>query len=384
MKTRLLKSIAALVLIVAGCEVRNPVADGSVFPVLSRPSVPAVLRLGDAEGMAVSVKVSDPQGAGDIASVLCGIYLSGVPAARAEIALLDDGTMADLLASDGVYAGRLLGAHLAGAAGEYRIGFLATDRDGNSSDTLFVSFRAVEGASNRRPAILSAVAPDSVKGDDRAAVDLRVNVTDPDGLEDVDSVICDVYPPYATISSARIPLSRVEGGIAADGGPGTFVFIGDMSSLLTGSGIHRFRFCARDAAGLESIPVVREVSVVIPNDPPVLSDAVVPDTVDRNIDEPILLSVRVTDPQGASDIRRVYFNTTKPNGAPSSGNPFLMLDDGTSGDAVAGDGVYSLQIVIAASNALGIYRFDFYAEDNAGATAGPLTRMIAVVDEFRD
>lgn len=390
MKTHLLKSIAALALIVAGCEVRNPAAGLDVVPVLSRVSMPDSLMLGDPEGMSVSVRVYDPQGRDNIAAVLCRVYREEqlhspmheeVPVH--EEALLDNGAMADILPSDGVFSGRISGSDLAGAAGLYLLGFQAVDRDGNSSGSILVSFSAVAGVSPRRPVLSGCLVPDSIGPDGRSAVDLRISVTDPDGPADVDSVYCDVYTPYATVPAGRVALGPSAASFATAGAD-EYSAVADMTSLLTGSGVHRFRFHARDKAGLESIPVVREVSVVLPNDPPVLSAVSTPDTVDRNADEPILLSVRVTDPQGASDIRRVYFNTTKPNGAASSGNPFLMLDDGTAGDAAAGDGVYSLRIVISASNTLGNYRFDFYAQDNAGVTAGPLTRIITVIDEFPD
>ncbi|MDM7925166.1 MAG: hypothetical protein QUS35_04020 [bacterium] len=391
MKTLPLIPAAVLILIASGCEVRNPVADGNVVPVLSRVSTPDSLMLGDPEGMSVSIRVTDPQGRDNIAAVLCRVYREEQlhfpmheEAPVHEEALLDNGVMADILPSDGVFSGRISGSDLAGAAGLYLLGFQAVDRDGNSSGSILVSFSAVAGVSPGRPVLSGCLVPDSIGPDGRSAVDLRISVTDPDGPADVDSVFCDVYPPYAAVPAGRIALFPARDIPTVGAPPDEYFTTADMRSLLTGSGVHRFRFCARDKAGLESIPVVREVPVVIPNDPPVLSGLSAPDTVDRNSEEPILLSIAVTDPQGASDIRRVYFNTTKPNGAPSSGNPFLMVDDGTSGDAVAGDGVYSLQVVISASNTLGNYRFDFYAQDNAGAVAGPVTRVITVIDSFPD
>jgi hypothetical protein len=111
-----------------------------------------------------------------------------------------------------------------------------------------------------------------------------------------------------------------------------------------------------------------------------LSELSASDTVSRRQSEPILLSVRAQDPQGPADIRIVYFNTTKPDGNPSSGNPFKMFDDGLHGDVTAGDGIYSLAIVISQSNALGAYRFDFFAEDKSGAVGDSLTHVITVVD----
>jgi hypothetical protein len=384
MKTHFLIPIAALCLFVPGCEVRDPVSNEGVVPVLSRASVPDSLRLGDADGIIVTVHVADPQGVSDIDSVFFDAIRNSEPRTGFRGRMTDDGTGPDLLPADGVYSGRLRGPDLAGHPGVYAVFFTAVDHSGNLGHHPIVhEIRAVAGGPIRPPVILSVAAPDTVRTDDRSAVNLRVSVTDPDGQGDVDSVYCDVYSPYATVPAGRVALIP-SAGLFATADAAEYSAVADMTALLTGSGVHRFRFCARDKSGLEAVPVVAEVVVVLPNDPPMLSDAVAPDTVDRNTADPILLSVRVTDPQGASDIRRVYFDTTKPNGAPSSGNPFLMTDDGTSGDAVAGDGVYSLQIVISASNTLGNYRFDFYAEDNTGASAGPLTRVITVIDEFPD
>jgi len=126
------------------------------------------------------------------------------------------------------------------------------------------------------------------------------------------------------------------------------------------------------------------VMLTLPNQPPVLSELTAPDSVSRRNSETILLSVRVTDPQGQADIRRVYFNSFKPDGTPGSGNPFSMYDDGTNGDVIPGDGLYSRGIMISVSNALGNYRFDFHAEDRAGSASDALTHVIKVTDQIPD
>ncbi len=126
------------------------------------------------------------------------------------------------------------------------------------------------------------------------------------------------------------------------------------------------------------------------NRPPILSDLQCPDTISfgsaASMSFPI--SVKATDPDGQSDIARVFFNSYKPDGSASSGNPFLMYDDGgenvifppdgTSGDQVKGDSIYTLTVRIDSSNAKGSYRFDFQALDRSGAYSNKLTKYVLV------
>jgi hypothetical protein len=123
--------------------------------------------------------------------------------------------------------------------------------------------------------------------------------------------------------------------------------------------------------------------VVRSNQPPVLSDLQAPDTVSlSNQDQLIQLRVRASDPNGLQDIARVFFNSYRPNGAPSSGNPFEMFDDGNrngpSGDETRGDGIYSLRILLPASTQRGTYRFEFQAYDRAGAASNLLIHRMTV------
>jgi hypothetical protein len=181
-----------------------------------------------------------------------------------------------------------------------------------------------------------------------------------------------------------VPAGRLLLGPSADGGipsdTALYSFFGSLTEIARIPGNYAFRFQAKDRRGFSSPPRVAVVRVEAHNDPPVLDEPSVPDTVSRFQTEPYFLSIRVGDPQGLADIKRVYFNTTKPDGKPSSGNPFSMFDDGTNGDLVAGDGVYSLSITITSQNALGVYRFEFFAEDLSGEKAGPVSRSIVVVN----
>ena len=82
--------------------------------------------------------------------------------------------------------------------------------------------------------------------------------------------------------------------------------------------------------------------------PPQLSNVSAPDsiTLPASAGQSYILSVTVTDEDNNNDVNEVFFNTTKPDGSPSSGNPFFMYDDGKNGDQLAGDGIWSFSITI--------------------------------------
>lgn len=110
------------------------------------------------------------------------------------------------------------------------------------------------------------------------------------------------------------------------------------------------------------------------NQPPVLSNfhSNIADTIVVMNDVPFVYTVTATDPNGASDISRVYTIVHQAN--PSA--PVLNLtlyDDGTHGDQTANDGIYSIGLTFGPDNTKGTYRFDFYAVDRLGAVSNTLT-----------
>jgi hypothetical protein len=143
--------------------------------------------------------------------------------------------------------------------------------------------------------------------------------------------------------------------------------------------------------GYMSNTFILPLQIVRLNRPPVLSNLQAPDTIVlAGQMQQLLLTVKATDPDGESDITKVYFNSFKPNGAAASGNPFLMYDDGseniiyppniTSGDAVKGDNVYSLTVIINPTDALGTYRFEFHAVDRSNDTSNVIIKNIVVTN----
>jgi hypothetical protein len=253
------------------------------------------------------------------------------------------------------------------------------------------------------PTLESAlITPDSVNltsippGVSTALFAVTARVTHPDGPSHIAQVVCTLTPEGGGESISAGAL--LDDGVSPDLTKGDGVFSGQISlavqSLLVGK-----YFCevsAQDPHGYMSNVKVLPVVVSQINYPPVVSNLQAPDRiVIGGQTQQFRLMVRATDPNGQSDISKVFFNSFKPNGDASSGNPFLMYDDGsadviippnfTSGDVVKGDSIYTLTVIITPTDsqgnptAPGSYRFEFQATDRSNASSQKIIHTIQVV-----
>lgn len=218
---------------------------------------------------------------------------------------------------------------------------------------------------------------------------LSVRVEDAQGIGDIAHVLAE-WRTESTGASFHTDTLRDDGkGEDIIPGNGTYTKRFDTIFLRSASDSANLTIYAEDNEGHTSLSkqftvmllrAFRNDTTKIKNTPPVLSDLQAPSTVDRNSTHPILLTVAAQDSQGLSDIHSVFFNTYRPNGFPSSGNPFYMYDNGSSeyGDATAADGIYSRIIQITASSDTGNYRFEFFARDFSDSLSQPLIHMIKV------
>lgn len=200
------------------------------------------------------------------------------------------------------------------------------------------------------------------------------------------------------------PVADVSAWIVDDrgdvvGGPFAFNDRGEGPDQTAGdarhSGVARFsitrvevgawsaRIAATGVNGARSTIMVVPVTVVRNNRAPVLSNLVAASSISASDPQPLMeLTVKAVDPDGAADLLRVYFDSYRPNGQPASGNPFLMLDDGNtagiSGDAVAGDSVYSLRVQFGGAPT-GTYRFEFRAIDRSSDSSNVIIHHIEVL-----
>lgn len=103
-----------------------------------------------------------------------------------------------------------------------------------------------------------------------------------------------------------------------------------------------------------------------------------------------LVRAWVSDPNGLKDVDSVYFFSKKPDGVyANGGKPLVLVDNGRpfnisnpwveAGDSVAGDGIYSLSIILQNDGLPGRYHFTFYLRDKAGHLSDAVTDSVEVV-----
>jgi len=117
------------------------------------------------------------------------------------------------------------------------------------------------------------------------------------------------------------------------------------------------------------------------NLPPVLSDLIQPDTVQT--DNRFTFSVLVTDPDGLLYIKEVFYELFKPDGTKITNSQgiskFPLFDNGntaSNGDAVAGDGRYTVFLTFPNSVPKGKWKFDFTATDKAGHSSNTISHNV--------
>jgi len=334
-----------------GCEVKQPAYELSPSPQLSELVFPDTLNIQDPGAYAVTVRAVDPQGPEDIAFVLIRIDQMAGNAAVHTDTLQDLGLDGDIIPRDGIYFGRLSAAFSQDKPGDYLISAEAADLESNGSNVLTDTLMVVDYNLSPALALSNITMPPSISDDNLEFFQVSARISDPAGLETLDSVWVEIYPPLSP--APRYMFRMLDNGFGSD--------------AVAGDGIFSVGLNLKDYT-------------------PRLRDPVAPAEVSRNSSESILLAVTVSDSNGPADIRAVYFNSYKPNNVPATGNPFEMFDDGDQnahGDEEQGDGIYSRTVSISPSNMLGDYRFEFIAADYEW-TQGPVLFRFMAVDTAGD
>jgi len=117
--------------------------------------------------------------------------------------------------------------------------------------------------------------------------------------------------------------------------------------------------------------------------PPIISNLVIPDTVDRGI--AFIFSITVTDLNGLNDVDTVYFELFRPDSSQVIPEPgvtrFIMHDDGNFdvfGDQTAGDGIFSFKNSFLSTAQIGNWKFTFQAIDRGKKFSNSITHYIQV------
>ncbi len=190
-------------------------------------------------------------------------------------------------------------------------------------------------------------------------------------------------------------------------GPDTVAFSSNVSFTLQRSdvGLVRLAFRLETGSGQESNTVQRSLLVTRRNSRPQIDTVYMPDSATigqlPSPDSTLLIAAAAADSDGLTDIADVRFVSIKPDGTPANnGFPISLYDDGssvtlvppdiTSGDAVAGDGIFSRKVVLLSFTfsltppydtvytQRGVYQFRFTAIDHSGAVSDTVTRAIKI------
>lgn len=328
----------------------------------------------------IHVRVEDDQGVGDIAGVRLIVNTNaGVQVASHE--MRDDGQGGDILKEDGQYFLPINATLTSNQTGTFVLEATARDKSNNTSATQRDTLTILAGDENGLPSVISAEAPPQIVTDSVYTPQLLATVSDPEGVQTIQYVLLEIYPPAFNKPTHTDTLR--DDGQSGDGASDDGVFGLQISPAVLGTkcGVFTFSFRAVDASGGASVAVLRYTRVGVINAPPQISDLSAPTTISRSATpNTYVLSIRAVDPNGTCDdgIARVFFNSFLPNGNAATGNPFAMRDDGKEGDSTANDGRYSLTIQINAQAATGTYRFEFQAQDRSGALSEKIIHLLNV------
>ena len=372
--------LAMFALIVSCTEdkITRPENEGPVIVEIIAPAIAYI-----AETTVVHAVVRDQQGIGDIQAV--SMTLDNPAGVVHELAMRDDGLAGDIIAGDGQFVVALTAEEwqFIGAAQ-----FVVTAVD-NSAETAVsdtVTLEVLPGSRGAIPRVLGIDFADSIRIDSTYDVQILATVDDDDGLATIDSVLAAFYQTIAASPDFIVQLrddGQNDDGLAGNGRFGAKI-------VSSASGFSRANYVLRvlaiDKKGNRSAARSRSfVTTKLGEIAPEITAITVPDTISRSGGEPIVLKAQVDDRNGLNDIRRVIFNTFRPDGTPSSGNPFSMRADGIKdaqdfGDETAGDGEYTMVISITANNATGNYRFEFQSEDKAGLKSEKVNHILTVIE----
>lgn len=369
-------------LLLSGCTDKIPTQVVSQNPQIILIQAPSQAYQFPATPLGIHVRADDPQGVSTLAGVDLTIRKINTTATVAKFAMRDDGLSGDILAGDGQYFLPVDTALVHSQTGDFTLEAVAKDQDGQTSASQLDTLTILAGRENLAPRLLSFSIPKTITGDSAYAPIFRATASDVDGLASLRFVRVEFFPPAfpkPTLIDSLFDDGKNNDGAARDGVFGRAI----PTAKFCGEGMFSIVLRAVDATNAESPALVDLLNVRRRgvNLPPTVSNLSAPATISRTrTPNTYALSVQVSDPNCIADLKRVFFNTFLPNGNSSSGNPFVMHDDGKEGDTVAADGRYTLTIQITAQNATGVYRFEFQAEDKTGALSNKITQNITVTE----
>jgi len=365
-----------LIAIWIGCEDEPTGGETTPTPWITEWEVPARMAYNSPRTYRITVMVEDAQGPQNVPFALGTIV--GDSATVDTFSLWDDGSYysvaasppwadsisGDLVPGDGIFSRRITGQFVDhDATVSFR--FDATDSDGHTALSVEA---AVELRANSAPVLEDPQLPDTLVSR-FDPVTLSVRASDPDDQDSLVRVWLDVEGSGKGEIALTGPDQDQRWSVTID----RYFAAGIM-------GAYPFNFYGEDTFQEIGGPVGQ--TVLVENNPPVISNLVAPDTMVLPTEavgsDTALLFLNVDDDQTSADVWAVYFTSVRNDTVP---NPtvFYLFDDGSGADVTAGDGIYSQGIVLFWDDPPGKYTFTFIAQDLLAQTSVPIIHDMWVV-----
>jgi hypothetical protein len=214
-----------------------------------------------------------------------------------------------------------------------------------------------------------------------ASLTVKATVSSPTGSPGILSVSAELLDPTSGSTIVKVDLSKDPSVI--DSTAGIVHYAGLLNATLSKSAAGRYgvRVSIATENSTGSNVVQRTVTFTRTNHAPVLSNLVMPDTVDvpSGSNSSFKAMAHVTDADGESDIKQVFFVNL------DSSDPtfrYLLRDDGSvgtnSGDAAADDGIYTITVSAPFTAKGKSYRFRFQANDAFGDTSASIIHSVTI------
>ncbi len=231
---------------------------------------------------------------------------------------------------------------------------------------------------NSSVAVVSVDSPDTLLYSLTDALPVKIVLTNPEIISSLSATIKDFRD---NIPIAAIPLTK---SAQVNDSTNEYSGVFEIDTTYT-SGVYTIDYNVQLLSGFKEKVAVKYVYIkrLFGNMPPVLSHLVIPDTV--SFDEVFTFHVDVFDINGADDVKKVYYKMYKPDGSlvvnTQGISEFPLSDAGDtseSGDVTAGDGIYTMRLLIPTGQPAGVWRMDFHAVDFQDSLSNILSHNLTV------
>ena len=244
---------------------------------------------------------------------------------------------------------------------------------------LAITIVACDGKSteNEDPVISNLIAPDSLIKNLPDVYLIYLTASDPQGLDDLDSVFFTVERPDGTSNGVTFYMFD-DGENGGDPVAGDGIYVQGIQSPTdqNQTGDYKFYFQARDTDGNLSNTIEKTITAYEYDNPVISYISANQYDPDRRF---LYVAARVVDAQGHIDIERVWADITCLDQDTLIGS-FDLNDFGNDGDSTALDDFYSLNITASLDTIYqaGSYLIEFNAVDYEGNQAVPADTTIVV------